>query len=128
MRFSELFHSIQGEGGHLAEITAVQEALDALPDTAADLETDAKIIERLTGEYRKRLRVLDARAPEAESEDPALRYDRQYTALRLALLARKRATVLRLRDAQRIDDEVLRQIQAQLDLEEVRLNGTVISE
>lgn len=116
------------EERHLAETTAVQEALDALPDTAEGLETDAKIIERLTGEYRKRLRILDARAPETAAEDPALRYDRQYTALRLALLAHKRATVLRLRDAQRIDDEVLRQIQVQLDLEEVRLSGTVISE
>ena len=116
------------EERHLAETTAVQEALDALPDTAEGLDTDAKITERLTTEYHKRLRILDARAPEAAAEDPALRYDEQYRALRLALLSRKRATVLRLRDTQRIDDEVLRQIQAQLDLEEVRLNGTVISD
>lgn len=116
------------EERHLAETTAVQEALEALPDTAAELDTDARITERLTSEYRKRLRILDARAPETPAEDPALRYDQQYTALRLALLAHKRATVLRLRDAQRIDDEVLRLIQAQLDLEEVRLSGTVISE
>jgi hypothetical protein len=37
------------------------------------------------------------------------------------LLERKRAAVLRLRDQQRIDDAVLRQIQARLDVEEIRL-------
>jgi CPA1 family monovalent cation:H+ antiporter len=49
--------------------------------------------------------------------------DADYAALRLRLLARKRATVVRLRDEQRIDDTVLRQIQSRLDVEEVRLSG-----
>jgi NhaP-type Na+/H+ or K+/H+ antiporter len=43
-------------------------------------------------------------------------------ALRLGLLARKRATVVRLRDERRIGDAVLRQVQAALDIEEVRLS------
>jgi monovalent cation/hydrogen antiporter len=42
--------------------------------------------------------------------------------LRLAVLAHKRATVLRLRDERRIDDTVLRQVQTRLDIEEVRLS------
>ena len=50
------------------------------------------------------------------------RHEEQYTALRLALLARKRATVVALRDEQRIDDIVLRQFQTRLDIEEVRLS------
>jgi hypothetical protein len=41
--------------------------------------------------------------------------------VRLALLTRKRATVVRLRDERRIDDIVLRQIQVRLDIEDVRL-------
>lgn len=53
----------------------------------------------------------------------ALRYDQQYTALRLAILACKRDTVIRLRDQQRIDDTVLRQVQARLEIEEVRLSN-----
>ncbi|WP_406451896.1 hypothetical protein OH768_09250 [Streptomyces sp. NBC_01622] len=40
----------------------------------------------------------------------------------LALLARKHATVVRLRDEDRIDDSVLRQVQARIDLEEIRLS------
>lgn len=44
------------------------------------------------------------------------------TALRLALLGRERAALVQLRDEQQIDDIVLRQVQARLDLEEVRLS------
>ena len=35
----------------------------------------------------------------------------------------KRETVLRLRDERRIDDTVVRELSAQLDLEELRLTG-----
>ncbi len=40
----------------------------------------------------------------------------------LAVLAHKRAAVVRLRDERTIDDIVLREVQAQLDAEEVRLS------
>jgi CPA1 family monovalent cation:H+ antiporter len=55
-------------------------------------------------------------------DEPAERHDQRYAALRLAVLARKRATILRLRDEQRIDDTVLRHLQDRLDLEELRLS------
>ena len=55
-------------------------------------------------------------------DEPVLRHDQHYAALRLALLARKREAVLELRDEQRIDDIVLRQFQSRLDIEEVRLS------
>jgi hypothetical protein len=76
---------------------------------------------RLQREYTKHLRLLHANDGDA-ADEPALHYDRQYTALRQAVLARKRAVVLRLRDQGRIDDTVLRQVQARLDIEEVRLS------
>jgi len=41
--------------------------------------------------------------------------------LRATLLAHKRIAVVRLRDARRIDDIVLRRVQARLDAEEARL-------
>ena len=69
------------------------------------------------------------RASDGPAEDErALRYDQQYTALRLAGIARKRATVVRLRDERRIDDTVLRQVQARLDIEDVRLSGRELAE
>jgi monovalent cation/hydrogen antiporter len=114
---------------HLANTVATQEALDALPDVAEALETDPHIVERLRREYDKHLRVLRANASsnsesetEAVEDEEALRYDRQYTELRLTMLARKRATVLRLRNERRIDDSVLLRVQSRLDLEEMRLS------
>ena len=48
--------------------------------------------------------------------------------LSLDLIARKRAAVVRLRDENTIDDTVLREIQAQLDAEEIRLLGPPVAE
>ncbi|WP_410611268.1 Na+/H+ antiporter [Amycolatopsis sp. lyj-109] len=109
---------------HLAETLATEDALTALPHVSAELGTDQEVTDRLRDEFEERLRVLRARAPEADGmvDEPALRHDQHYAALRLALLARKRATVTRLRDENRIDDTVLRQIQTRLDIEEVRLS------
>ena len=106
---------------HLSETLATEEALAAIPRLAADLGTDPEVAGRLRREYEKHLRVLRA-GEDGANDEPALRYDQHYTALRLAVLAHKRATVLRLRDERRIDDTVLRQVQARLDIEEVRLS------
>ncbi|MFD3688292.1 hypothetical protein ACFWTE_26120 [Nocardiopsis sp. NPDC058631] len=100
-----------------AQRTAVEEALEALPGTASALGADPAVASRLEEEYREHLETL--------REDPGAARIRsreeQYTALRLALLARKRATVIRLRDERRIDDVVLRRMQSAMDTEEVRL-------
>jgi hypothetical protein len=61
---------------------------------------------------------------DTEVGESAIRRDRQYTQLRLGLLASKRDAIVRLRDEGRIDDIVLREIQRRLDVEEVRLSGT----
>ena len=104
----------------LADTVATEEALAAVGDAARDLGTDEAVVARLRAEYEQHLRVL--RTDGAESaDDPDRRAEEQYTTLRLALLARKRATVVRLRDERRIDDTVLRQVQWRLDTEEVRL-------
>lgn len=98
-----------------------------MPEIAADLGTAPEVAERLRQEYETHLLVVRAGGGEADDE-AVLRRDQQYTALRLALLARKRATVVRLRDEHRIDDTVLRQVQARIDLEEVRLSRREVIE
>lgn len=105
---------------HLAETVATQEALAEIPDLAAHLDIDREVTDQLSNEYDKHLRVLQATEPDVDDE-PTLRYDQQYAALRLAVLAHKRATVVRLRDEGRIDDIVLRHVQTRLDIEEIRL-------
>ena len=83
-------------------------------------------MERTRREYEEHLGLLGA---DGEDEDePVRRHDQQYSALRLALLARKRATVVRLRDEQRIDDIVLRHFQTKLDIEEVRLSRREVTD
>jgi len=52
--------------------------------------------------------------------DPAIQHDDQYRSLSLALIGRRRQALLELRDGRRIDDIVLRRVQARLDQEEVR--------
>jgi monovalent cation/hydrogen antiporter len=106
---------------HLAETLATEEAVQAIPQLAAGLETDPDVTSRVRREYEKHLRLVHA-GDDGASDEPALRYDRHYTALRLAILAHKRATMIRLRDERRIDDTVLRQLQTRLDIEEVRLS------
>jgi Na+/H+ antiporter len=105
---------------HLAETLATEAAIAAIPQLAAEQGTDSDVASRIRREYEKHLRVLHA-GDEGADDEPALRYEQQYSALRLAVIARKRATVVRLRDERRIDDTVLRQIQDRLDIEEVRL-------
>lgn len=125
VRWARLPHdtSVQEER-LLAETTATEEALKALPALAADLDTDPAVAERMRQEYETHLLVVRAGDAETDTDDEAavLRHHRHYTALRLALLTHKRTTLLRLRDDHEIDDTVLRQVQRHLDIEEVRLS------
>ncbi|MDX3327366.1 MULTISPECIES: Na+/H+ antiporter [Streptomyces] len=105
---------------HLAQTRASEEVLEALPRLAAELDTGPAVTDRVRGEIAQHLAFLRAHAGET-NDDPALRHAEQYTALRLAAIEHERSTVLGLRDEQRIDDAVLRQLQAVLDVEEMRL-------
>ena len=72
-------------------------------------------------ELFEHLLLLMARGAPGPEAEPTVRRESQDVALRQALLDRKRVTVLRLRDERVIDDTVLRQVQARLDIEELRL-------
>ena len=72
-------------------------------------------------ELEKQRKLL---AASGADDDPVVQHDDQYTSLLLALIARRREALLELRDEQRIDDIVLRQVQARLDIEEVRISRT----
>ncbi|MEU2415170.1 Na+/H+ antiporter [Streptomyces sp. SID7760] len=104
----------------LAETRATEGALAALPDLAAETGAAPPVVDRLRAEYETHLAVLYAGRAEVD-DDSVLQHAEDYTTLRLALIAHKRATVIGLRDEHKIDDTVLRQIQAKLDSDEVRL-------
>jgi CPA1 family monovalent cation:H+ antiporter len=109
------------EERHLAETVATEGALAAMDKIAAERGTDHRVVDRMRTEYEKHLGVLRAHGDEADP-NPGRRAEADFRSLRLGLLGHKRATVTRLRDEQHIDDTALRQIQAQLDAEEVRLS------
>lgn len=79
-----------------------------------------EIYEHLTKHYRQRLASLRLRA---EDEVKGQAHDR-YVELSIEALRRERETLVRLRDEGRINDEVLRKIERELDLSETQM-GTV---
>ncbi|WP_405496438.1 Na+/H+ antiporter [Streptomyces sp. NBC_00096] len=105
----------------LTETTATEDALAALDTLAADLGAGPQPTDQLRLELQHHLDVLTA---DPGGNHPALRHAADATALRLAVVAHKRATVIRLRDTQQIDDTVLRRYQSRLDAEERRLTPT----
>lgn len=113
----------------LARTTASEAALEALPRIASELGVDDDLRERLQHEYEEHMRTMQAEdgGPGEPDSDLTARHDLDRQ-LRLAVLETKRRSVTQLRNANRIDDIVLRELQAAIDLEEVRLLGPVTTE
>ncbi|MFF0717982.1 Na+/H+ antiporter [Verrucosispora sp. NA02020] len=101
-----------------ARVRATQVTLDALPDIAERIGADADILRRIQDEYSGHLD-----AAQAEPEDDTAAVQEAERQLRLAALDHKRREITRMRDSREIDDVVLRELQAHLDVEEIRLLG-----
>lgn len=101
----------------MARRRATQAGLDALPEIASRLGVDGDHVERVRADIEQHARQVDG---DDEDVSAAADVERQ---LRLAVLAVKRNVVTDLRDTNEIDDIVLREVQASMDLEEVRLLG-----
>src|ERR1700712_4336399 len=106
----------------LAEMLTLEAAIEAIDATAAELGSGRTVVERVRHELDKQRTLLAAAGTDG---DPAVQHDDQYTSLTLALIGRRREALLELRDQQRIDDIVLRRVQARLDNEEVRISRTI---
>ena len=115
----------------LAERTATRAALEAMNRRAAELRVPHDVVRRVRQQYDEHLREIDLRErvlDDGGGEDgdrDALRAVKAERRLRLALLAEKRSAIERLRHRHEIDDLVALRVQAQLDAEEVRLDGVV---
>jgi CPA1 family monovalent cation:H+ antiporter len=98
-----------------------------LSDSCSEPEKDSEstsIYEDLVGHYRQRLASLQIRSG---SRGGSGDHDRQL-GLSLEALRIERETVIRLRDEGRINDEVMRRIERELDLAEsmITAEGDVI--
>jgi Na+/H+ antiporter len=112
----------------LAVTVSSEEAFAAMPRIAAEMEVDEAVLDRARTEYERHLLLLRADGNDEAVDDTERRLEEEYSRLRLALLAQKRQTILRLRDERLIDDIVLREVQNRLDIEEVRLSRREVAE
>jgi Na+/H+ antiporter len=103
----------------LARTRASEAGFAALPGLAAELGVGGEQLDRIRADYEQHIRTA---TDEEEESVAAFALERQ---LRLAVLDRKRQAVTELRDTGVIDDIVLRELQAAMDVEEVRLLGPV---
>jgi CPA1 family monovalent cation:H+ antiporter len=115
----------RGEELRLARVRATEAALDALPRVADRLGVGSDVVDRVRTEYETHAREMELeQSPDGDGGETR-ELDRQ---LRLGLLDSKRSAVILLRDTNQIDDIVLREVQAVLDLEEIRLLGPAASD
>jgi CPA1 family monovalent cation:H+ antiporter len=108
-----------------AQIEATQAGLDGLDEIGKELDAPQDMLDRLRADYEDHLQTI--RAKEDEHSE-AHRMERLERHLRLNVLERKRRAVTAMRDANTIDDIVLRDLQAAMDIEEMRLLGPASSE
>ncbi|MCS5734375.1 Na+/H+ antiporter [Herbiconiux daphne] len=111
----------------LAERVGLEAVVEAIPQAAVEVGAPDEVRDGMLTEYRERIdrvrRSMDDEHEtivESEAEDDSTDYASR---LRLAVLPAKRAAIIRLRDDRRIDDTVLRRIQARVDAEELRLTA-----
>lgn len=104
----------------LARTRSAEAALEALPTVAGQLDVDQELLSRLQKEYEEQAALVALSAVDAAPGDVAERND-LIRRVRLGVLEHKRRAVTELRDQNRIDDIVLRELQAAMDLEEVQL-------
>lgn len=101
----------------LAMRTALESALEALPEVARNLGAPDTARDHVLAEYAREL----TRYPEPTTEAPGKGTPDWRAALKYAIIPVKRGALLQLRDSRRIDDTVLRRVQERLDVEEIRL-------
>jgi CPA1 family monovalent cation:H+ antiporter len=103
----------------LARCRGAQAALEALPVVAGEVGASEELVRRLRKEYEEHAALVEAGGDEGPNE-VAERND-LLRRVRLGVLEHKRRAITELRDQNRIDDIILRELQSVMDLEEVRL-------
>jgi CPA1 family monovalent cation:H+ antiporter len=103
----------------LARSVGAKAALDALPVVAGELGASPKMLGRLQKEYDEHAALV--MEGDDESTDDLARRDDLVRRIRLGVLDHKRRAITELRNQRVIDDIVLRELQAEMDLEEVQL-------
>lgn len=105
-----------------ARLTTAQAALARLDELSGQDEVSQELDQHLRKHYEARIRSITKRSKKAE-DDPGEDHATTYQRLQREALQAKRSAVIGLRNRGEINDEVLRRIERELDLEEQKLAG-----
>jgi CPA1 family monovalent cation:H+ antiporter len=105
-----------------ARLQANKAALARIEELALGADFPEELSQRLRSEYEERIRELERVCGSTDRVRRSL-FSADYERLSREALSVERATILDLRNQRVINDEVLRLIQRDIDLAEVRLRG-----
>ncbi len=105
-----------------ARLTAAQAALARLDELASQDEVSQESVQHLRKHYEARVRSITKRFKQA-ADEPGEDHAMTYQQLQREALQAERSAVIGLRNRGEINDEILRRIERELDLEEQRLAG-----
>ncbi len=105
-----------------ARLKANRAALDKLNAIAERDPAKADALQRLRVEYEDHIRQLEGAEPQSAGT-PLRLFSSEYERLSVEALRVERISIIKLRDADVISDEVLRRIQRDIDLAEARLRA-----
>jgi len=105
-----------------ARLTAAQAALARLDELASQNEVSQESAQHLRKHYEARVRSITKRFKQA-ADEPGEDHAMSYQQLQREALQTERSAVIGLRNRGEINDEILRRIERELDLEEQRLAG-----
>jgi len=105
-----------------ARLNAAQAALARLDELASQNEVSQESAQHLRKHYEARVRSITKRFKQA-ADEPGEDHAMAYQQLQREALQAERSAVIGLRNRGEINDEILRRIERELDLEEQRLAG-----
>lgn len=111
----------------LARTRAARAALAALPAVADEVGVSDELRRRLHKEYEEKAALVLA-TENGSPDNRILKTREKVRQVRLGVLEHKRREVTALRNQNRIDDTVLRELQNEMDLEEVQLLAAAADE
>ncbi|WP_374025534.1 Na+/H+ antiporter [Mycobacterium sp. HNNTM2301] len=104
----------------MARCRGSQAALDALPTVADEVGISEQLLARLRKEYEEKAALVKA-TEDGSTNHKLVKGKEKVRQVRLGVLEHKRREITALRNQNLIDDIVLRELQNEMDLEEVQL-------
>jgi Na+/H+ antiporter len=112
---------LDGDEGTVARAAAYQAGLDEIERARPTWPTHQPLLDRLESGLRDRTQHLATEDPDETAERHQERIEHEQ--IQRGVIAAQRTAVIELRDQGEINDETLRVIERELDLEELRMEG-----